>query len=49
MYKSSLNPYMIWQEMEDIWTKTHQDATEEIKNKLLKLFILHLPDNTGRF
>ena len=27
----------------------HQDAFEEIKNRLLECSILHLPDNIGRF
>ena len=31
------------------WTKKHQDVFEEIMNRVLKPFILHLPDNIGRY
>ena len=32
-----------------IWRKEQQTAFEEIKCRLLKLPVLHLPNSTGRF
>ena len=32
-----------------IWTKIHQDALEEFKNRLVKSPELHLLDNRSRF
>ena len=32
-----------------MWGKEQQIAVEEIKHRLIKLPVLHLPKNTGRF
>ena len=32
-----------------IWGKEQQDAFEEIKHKLIKPPVLHMPNTTGRF
>ena len=32
-----------------IWGKEQQDSFEEIKHRLIKLPVLHLPNKTGRF
>ena len=32
-----------------IWRKEQQTAFEEIKNRLIRLQVLHLPNSTGRF
>ena len=32
-----------------IWGKEQQIAFEEIKSRLIRLLVLHLPNSTGRF
>ena len=32
-----------------IWGKEHQDSFEEIKHRLIRLPVLHMPNKTGRF